>query len=265
MEQPMSKIHLVHPKFLGDDLLVAEHDFLHDLFNSLTSESGDTLEHPDAFRFNGRRGQLYIRHRKLAEEMDLRAMEHTTPIDRKLIEADEWSAPEVEDKEILGDAVTVRESGQGRVELPSTDAVEDYTCPDDFTSVVVGVVENDLLLALLRVMRFLVMERSYTRYRSLTETLQGKRRGSLWMLIDLMLEEAFAHPHDEGAPAIAYESVWEILTEQATDEEKDRYKELVGELVPGKISLDMRRFLASVGGRQGNDDIKFSAMLAPYL
>ena len=261
----MSKIHLVHPKFLSDDLIAAEHDFLHELFESLSSEKGDTLEHSDAFRFNGRRGQLYVRHRKLAEEMDLRAMEHLTPIDRKLIDAEEWSAPEIEDDEIFKDADQVRESGQGRVELPSTESVEDYTCPDDFTSVVVGVVEDDLLLALLRVMRFLVMERSYTRYRSLTETLQGKRRGSLWMLIDLMLEEAFAHPHDERAPAIAYESVWEILTEQATDEEKDRYKELVEELVPGKISLDMRRFLASVGDRQGNDDIKFSAMLAPYI
>lgn len=261
----MPKIHLVHPKFMSDDLLIVEHDFLHDLFNSLTSESGDTLEHPDAFRFNGRRGQLYVRHRKLAEEMDLRAMEHTTPIDRKLIDAEEWSAPEVDDEEILSDAAQVREGGQGRIELPSTESVEDYTCPDDFTSVVVGVGEDDLLLALLRVMRFLVMERSYTRYRSLTETLQGKRRGSLWMLIDLMLEEAYAHPHDDQAPAIAYETVWELVTEGATGEEKDRYNELVAQLVPGKISLDMRRFLAAVGYRQGNDDIRFSAMLAPYI
>jgi len=51
--------------------------------------------------------------------------------------------------------------------------------------------------------------------------------------------------------------------------ESPRYQstieEPVGELLPGKISLDMRRFLAAVGNGQGNDDIKFSAMLAPYI
>lgn len=261
----MSKIHFIHPKFLGDSLVVAEHDFLHDLFDALTSESGEALEHPDTFRFKGRRGQLYIRHRKLAEEMDLRAIEHTTFIDRKLIDADEWSAPEIDDDEILKDAGLVRESGRGRFELPSTKSVEDYICPDDFTSVIPGVLEGDLLKAMWRIVRFQVMERSYTRYRALSETLQGKQRGSVWMLFDLMMEEAYSHPHEERAPAIAYETVWELLAEEATDEESARFKELMGELEPGKISLDMRRFLAAVGDRQGNDDIRFSAMLAPYI
>ncbi len=266
----MSKIHLVHPKFLSNDLLTQEHDFLHELFDALTSQSGDTLEHPDAFRFNGRRGQLYIRHRKLAEDMDLRAMEHTTCIDRKLIEAEEWGAPEIDSEDVLREVGGLREDGQGdgdqgRVPLPSTDSVEDYTCPDDFTSVIVGVLEDDLLVVMWRIMRFLVMERSYTSYRALGETLQGKRRGSIWMLIDLMVEETYAHPHDDRAPAIAYESVWEILQGQATGEENAEYKKLEGELVPGKISLDMRRFLASVTARQDNEDLKYSAMLAPYL
>jgi hypothetical protein len=36
-------------------------------------------------------------------------------------------------------------------------------------------------------------------------------------------------------------------------------------LVPGKISLDMRRFLALVTARQDNEDLKYSVMLAPYL
>ncbi|MDF1535604.1 MAG: DUF1722 domain-containing protein [bacterium] len=266
----MPKVHLVHPKFLSDGLLAVEHDFLHKLFESLSSEKGDTLEHPDAFRYNGRRGQLYIRHRKLAEEMDLRAIEHTTPIDRKQIEVAEWSAPEVDGGEILKEADELREDGRGkgyggRVPLPSTGSAEDYTCPDDFTSVILGVPEDDILVAMWRIMRFLVMERSYSRFRSLAELLQGKRRGSIWILFDLMLEEAYAHPHDERAPSIAYESVWEILEKQATEEETIRYKELVGELVPGKVSLDMRRFLASVTARQDNEDLKYSAILAPYI
>ena len=261
----MSKIHLVHPKFLGDDLLVAEHDFLHDLFNSLTAESEDTVEHPDAFRFNGRRGQLYIRHRQLAEEMDRRAMDHTTLIDRKPIDADEWNVLEADGEAVLKEAGKLREGDGGRVPLPSTDSVEDLTCPDDFTSVIVGVTEDDLLFAMWTIMRFLVMERSYTRYRTLGEILQGKRRGSVWMLMDLMLEEAYAHPHDDRAPAIAYESVWDILGEQATEEEAVRYKEFVDELEPGKISLDMRRFLASVTARQDNKKLGFSAMLTPYI
>ena len=223
------------------------------------------MEHPDAFRYNGRRGQLYIRHRKLAEEMDRRAMDHVTLIDRKLIEADEWKTPEVGDDEVMSDAVEVKDGGPGRVEMPSTGKVEELTCPDDFTSVVIGVTEDDLLIAMWTIMRFLVMERSYTRYRAFGEILQGKRRGSVWILMDLMLEEAYAHPHDDRAPAIAYESVWEILEEQATGEETARYNELVAELVPGKISLDMRRFLASVTARQGDNKLKFSAMLAPYI
>jgi hypothetical protein len=201
----------------------------------------------------------------LAEEMDLRAMQHTTTIDRKLIEADEWKAPEIDSDDVLREADGLREGGQGRVPLPSTDSVKSYTCPDDFTSAIVGVLEDDLLVIMWRMMRFLVMERSYTKYRALSETLQGKRRGSVWMLFDLMLEEAYAHSHDDRAPAIAYDSVWEILQGQATEDETARFKELLGELVPGKISLDMRRFLASVAARQDNKDLMFSVMLAPYM
>ena len=71
------KIHLVHPKFLGDDIITQEHDFLHKLFDSLATD--EPMEHPDAFRYNGRRGQLFARHRRLVEEMLLRTSTVTAP------------------------------------------------------------------------------------------------------------------------------------------------------------------------------------------
>lgn len=257
------RIHNVHPKFLSGDLISQEHDFLHRLFDSLGTE--EPMEHPDAFRYNGRRGQLYIRHRKLVEEMNARGVMHESAIDRKLIEAEEWEAPETSDETILEEARELKGAGPGRIALPESDDPRDYTLPDEFTSVIVGMVEDDVLIAMWRIMRFLVMERSYTRYRALSEVLQGQRRGSVWMLMDLMLEEAFSVLPDAGAPAIAYESVWEILEGEATGEEKARYRELAAGLAPGSVDLDMRRFLASVAVRQGNRDLTLSALLMPYV
>jgi hypothetical protein len=257
------KIHHVHPKFLNGELISREHDFLHQLFDSLAME--ESMEHPDSFRFNGRRGLLYIRHRKLVEEMNANGVMHETPLDRKLIDADEWNNLEVAEQEILDEAAELRKTEAGRVPLPDSENPEDYTLPDEFNSVIVGIVEDEILVAMWRIMRFLVMERSYTRYRALSETLQGRRRGSVWMLIDLMLEEAFSVTPDEGAPAIAYESVWELLEDAATEEEKTQYIELTKKLHPGKVSLEMRRFLAGAAVRQGNQDLQLSALLMPYI
>ncbi|MCJ7499633.1 hypothetical protein MUP29_05210, partial [bacterium] len=66
-------------------------------------------------------------------------------------------------------------------------------------------------------------------------------------------------------PAIAYETIWEYLQEGATREEQADYDRLVGELVPGKASLDMRRFLASGASRQEIEDLTRSALLSPYI
>ena len=56
-----------------------------------------------------------------------------------------------------------------------------------------------------------------------------------------------------------------MLEDRATEEEKEEYSRLTGELEPGKVSLDMRRFLASVADRVGDEDLKVSALLSPYL
>ncbi len=260
----MPRIHLVHPKFINDAWLVSEHDFLHRLLDSL-SEGKEVLDHPDAFRFNGRRGQLYIRHRKLAEELCLRGMDHTTYLDRRIIEADEWGAPEREPEDLMREVQEHRGAPEGRLPLPEGGDEKDYTCPEDICSVVVGIVEEDILLALWKIYRFMVMERSYSRYRSLADPLQGRMRGSVWMLFDLMMEEALGSAWEDRGPAIAYETMWERLQEGATPEEKAEYLRLEGALVPGRPGLEMRAFLASVATRQDDKDLQYSALLTPYL
>ena len=257
------RIHLVHPRFINDDLIVKEHDLLHELFDSLGTD--EPVEHPDAFRYNGRRGQLYARHRRLVEEMMIRGISHTTLIDRKDIDPEHWDEPDVTPEDILKEAAWLRDKPAGRVPIPESDDPEDFTCIDDISTVLIVHTEQDILKALWRIYRFTIMERSYSRYRSLTETLQGRGKASVFMLFDMMLEEAFAEDPDGRAPAIAYESVWEFLQEGAAAEEKADYERLTGDLKPGVISHDMRRFLAGVAARQGNEDLTRSALLSPYI
>ncbi len=257
------KIHLVHPKFLSDDLLSQEHEFLHILYNSIATD--EPMDHPDAFRYNGRRGQLFARHRRLVEEMMIRTISHTTLIDRRDIDSDHWSEREIADEDVLKEVEELKDGPAGRVKLPdSTDPV-DFTCLDVISTVLIVRTENDILRALWMIYRFTIMERSYTRYRSLIETLQGRGNASVFMLFDLILEETFAEEPDDRAPAIAYDSIWENLGEKAVADEKAEYERLVGELLPGKPSIEMRRFLASVSSRQGIEDLVRSALLAPYL
>ncbi len=258
-------IHLVHPKFLSDGLLQEEHDFLHRLFEALSEGGKGGMDHPDLFRFRGRRGWLYIRHRKTIEEMGIRGMPHETLIDRRNIEPEEWGDPEVSPEEVFAQAGEVKAAGPGRVPLSETDKTEDVVCPMDICSAIPGKVELDVLRGLWMIYRYVVMERSYGRYRSLTDPVQGRGRGAVWMLFDLMMEEAFAQVPEERAPGIAYEIVWEALQGEATKEEAKEYARLTADLQPGKVSLDMRRFLAAAAGRQGNEYLKVSALLSPYL
>jgi len=257
------QIHLVHPKFLSDDLIIEEHDFLHTLFDSL--ETDEPLEHPDAFRYNGRRGQLYARHRRLVEEMQLRAIPHTTLIDRRDIDPDHWAEPDVSPEDVLKEAAELKGRGAGRVPLPESGNPEDYRCLEEISTVLIFRTEQDILRALWKIYRFNVMEQSYTRFRSVTETLQGRGNASVFMLFDLILEETLAQEPDERAPAIAYETIWEHLEEGATQEERAGYERLAGELEPGRASLDMRRFLAATASRQGMEDLTRSALLSPYI
>jgi hypothetical protein len=259
------KVHLVHPKFLNDELLQLEHDFMHQLFDSLTAEEKGAMEHPDLFRYKGRRGQLYIRHRKVVEEISIRGMIHDTLFDRRGIEAEEWGEPEVTSDDVYEEVEELRDAISGRVVLPEKGEPKDFTCLEDLCSVVPGITELDILRGLWKIYRHVVMERSYSRYRSLQDPLQGQGRGSVWMLFDLMMEEAFAQVPEERAPAIAYETIWEALQDGAGEKEIEAYRRLYEDLEPGKVSLDMRRFLASVAGKQGNEDLKISALLSPYI
>jgi len=259
------RIHLVHPKFLSNQLLEEEHDFLHGLFDALSEGEKGGIDHPDLFRYRGRRGQLYIRHRKIAEELGVRGLPHETLLDRRNIEPEEWDEPETSPEMVFSDAGEVREAGPGRVAFPETENPEDIVCPKDLCSAIPGKMEVDILRELWRIYRFVVMERSYARYRSLTDPVQGRGKGSTWMLFDLMMEEAFAQLPEERAPAIAYETMWEGVQGEATDVEKGEYARLSASLEPGKVSLDMRRFLAAVAKRQGNEDLTVSALLTPYL
>lgn len=257
------KIHLVHPKFLSDDLIAQEHDFLHELFDSLAGD--EPMDHPDAFRFNGRRGQLYARHRRLVEEMLIRNISHTTLIDRRDIDSEHWNEPDVTTEDVMDEVKELMEGAEGRVRLPESNDPEDYRCLDEMSSILIGHTEVDVLRVLWRLYRFNVMERSYSSYRSMGETLQGRGKASVFMLFDLMLEETFSKDPDDRAPAIAYESIWEYLQEKTTPEERTDYERLVGELEPGKVSLDMRRFLAGEASRQEIEELTRSALLAPYI
>jgi hypothetical protein len=259
------KIHHVHPKYLNDEMLVREHDFLHSLYESLSKDGKEIAEHPDLFRFKGHRGQLYIRHRRLAEELGVRGIIHDTLIDRRGIEAEEWGPLNVSSEEVLEEAAYLKGRPPGRVSLPDTATGADFACPDDISSVIVGVTELDMLRALWRIYRYVVMERSYSRYRTLQDPIQGRGRGSVWMLFDLMMEEAFAQVPEERAPGIAYETIWESLESGASEEEKQEFVRLAGELQPSEINLDMRRFLAAAAKKQDNEDLMVSALLSPYI
>jgi hypothetical protein len=259
------RIHLVHPKYLNDELLQQEHDLIHRLFDSLSEGEKSSMEHPDLFRYKGRRGQLYIRHRKVVEEMNVRGIIHETLIDRRNIEAEEWGEPDVTPDDVYKEVEQLRDMVPGRIPLPPGGGTEDFTVPGDLCSVLPGITELDILRGLWKIYRHVVMERSYSRYRSLADPVQGQGRGSVWMLFDLMMEEAFAQVPEERAPAIAYETIWEALQDRAGEKEIGEYRQLYGDLEPGKVNLDMRRFLASVAERQGHEELKISALLSPYL
>jgi|GEM_PF-5501582 len=259
------RIHHIHPKFMGDEVLMEEHHFLHGLFNALSGEGGAAMDNPDFFRFRGKRGQLYLRHRKLAEEMATRAISHVTVLDRRDLMQDEWGDPALLPEEVLSDVLEIREGSHGRVPLPESGDPQDFVAAEDLCSAVPGPVDLGILRGLWRVYRFVVMERSYSRYRSLIDPVQGRGSGSVWMLFDLMMEEAFALEPEENGPRIAYETIWEFLVDGASEPEKEEFQRLFGALEPGKVSLPMRRFLAAAANRQGNEDLTASALLNPHI
>ncbi|UCF31191.1 MAG: DUF1722 domain-containing protein [bacterium] len=256
----------IHPKYYSDERLNSEHDFLHQLFESLSGEEGALTEHADYFRYNGRRGLLYERHRILVEEMITRGLSHTTLIDRRKIEPEEWKPLETTEDEVLAHRDLVKEEGDaGRKELPDDDNVIELSGEEELRSVLVGVTEQDVLFGLWKRYRHLVMERSYGRYRNLADPIQGKGRGQVWMLFDLMIEEAFASDPEDGAPRTAYETIWEEVEEGATAEEKEDFNRLLDGLEPAKVSLAMRGFLAGVVSRCRHEELLKSQLFKDYL
>ena len=132
------KIHTIHPKYISNEILNVEHDFIHKLFDVLSDEEA-SMEHPDYFRYNGRRGRLYVRHRKLVEEMNIRGLSHTTEVDRRVTESDEWEEPEVTAEEIAEEAAWLRENtGDGRVKIPEGADADTLVAANDLTSVMMG-------------------------------------------------------------------------------------------------------------------------------
>lgn len=259
------KVSTIHPKFLSDQRVMDEHDHVHRILDLLGDEDS-VSEHPDYFRYNRRRGLLYVRHRILVEEMIARGIGHTTLIDRRTIEAEEWEKLDISDQEILEDLDEVGVDGSpGRVPLPGGEDLDALICSEDVNSAVPGVMEKNDLFVLWHLYRYVVMERSYRRYRSLADPIQGKARGQVWMLFDLMMEEALAEDPEDRAPGIAYESVWELVEERATEDEKAEFKKLFDALEPGKVDVGMRKFLARVADRIGDEKVLASQMLRPYL
>ena len=262
------KIYNVHPKYLSDDNVIAEHDFLHELYTSISGGKGGSVgtDHSDYFRYSGRRGVLYVRHRMLTEEMNVRAISHTTLIDRRVIEPDDMGYWEPSNDDVSEEKDELVAAGErGRYTLKSGDSAEEAAGRNDICSALVEVVDDEILLGLWARYRFTVMERSYSRYRALTDPLQGRKSGQVWILFDLMLEEAFSVEPDERGPKIAYESIWEILEESVTADEKTEFSQLMDKIESGQVSLDVRRFLGDLVSKYGVDELKKSQLLIPYL
>ncbi len=262
------KIHSVHPKFLSDETITAEHDFLHKLFDALMDKEEDHGfgDDPDYNRFTGKCGVLYPRHRMLMEEMDIRGTLHETLLDRREIHPDEMDYWSPSDDDVFKDRDELASGGEaGRFSLGGQESAEDAAGRMDVCSALADTVEDEILLGLWRIYGFTVMERSYNRYRLLSDPLRGKKRGQVWILFDLMIEEALSVKPDENGPRIAYETVWEALEPEASEVEKAEFEKIIDGLEPGKISVQARKFLSQTAARQSADDLLKSHMLKYYL
>jgi len=76
----------IHPKYLCQKHLLAEHRELHGLWNILTihKEKGGYSRHPETLRWKGKLKALYLRHEILVIEFNNRSYHHQTPLDKKL-------------------------------------------------------------------------------------------------------------------------------------------------------------------------------------
>ncbi len=75
----------ISPKKLCRKHLIAEHGELHALWSIIVNDKKGFSKHPETMRWRGRLKALYLRHEKLAAEMERRGYNHNSPIDRKNI------------------------------------------------------------------------------------------------------------------------------------------------------------------------------------
>ena len=76
----------IHPRYLCQKHLLAEHRELHGLWNILTKNknAGGYSCHPETLRWVGKQKALYLRHKALVREFDNRGYQHHTSLDKKL-------------------------------------------------------------------------------------------------------------------------------------------------------------------------------------
>lgn len=72
------------PEKLCRNHLLAEHAELHALWNILTQGKKGFSRHSETLRWRGKLKALHRRHQKLAEELERRGYNHSSPLDRKL-------------------------------------------------------------------------------------------------------------------------------------------------------------------------------------
>ena len=76
----------IHPKYLCQKHLLAEHRELHGLWNILTKYNGKGgySRHPETLRWVGKQKALYSRHEALVKEFIHRGYRHHTPLNKRL-------------------------------------------------------------------------------------------------------------------------------------------------------------------------------------
>lgn len=76
----------IHPKYLCQKHLLAEHRELHGLWNILTKHNGQGgySRHPETLRWVGKTRALFDRHAILVSEFLRRGYQHHSPLDERL-------------------------------------------------------------------------------------------------------------------------------------------------------------------------------------
>ena len=74
----------LEPDLLCRSHLLGEHRELHCIWTVITRGKKGYSRHPETLRWQGRLKALYLRHEKLAAEMESRGYKHKSPLEKKL-------------------------------------------------------------------------------------------------------------------------------------------------------------------------------------